>query len=362
MADDGDVLALTRKINVWNLHDIPSMSVTRPFQAGLGTLSCLPPEMRSKIWQELFKPDQPTKSKNGISECSAMQPFASSDPTPQTIYKKRMISILLTSAQLYRETFLELYRQTTLIICFNRDHHNPNATAPHCGTTFYTHINGVCVARDFAKTDLSRFGSIKLSIQLPPDTKIVSAGLPIESFLDDHDLITMLANFKRFCQLVLWCQWYKPLQSACPPVFAISVRLDTGTCVEPNRHAAHLRFWMGFIFTTKLINHIAIIKNIDLDDITINVDIKLLCIDHREMQRGLGSLIQELTSRSTSGGVAARKLSKAITMKIYLFVCNPVPGPGPPASSFRRDVLVRFCSSAEGEMKATAYAFGPIYR
>ena len=343
MANDSDILALVRKINVWSFHAAPSMPLTRPFQHGLGTLNCLPPEIRSRIWQELFQSDSPTEMKDALPQCSAQQQLPSNDPVQQTKCKTSIISILFASAQLYRETFPELYRHHKLIICFSRDHHHQTATARNLGAVFHSHVNRECVPRDFIRTDLSRFRRIELSIHLPPDTDMNRFRPPRRSPMNDRDLNTVQADLRRFCQLVRWCQWSKPLQPASWPGFSFSVTLDASCIVEPDPLKVCLRHAVGLMFVGKLLGEMTVIKDISLQDVTINVVFKLRC-DDGYLRRTMCEPFQHMMS--TRRKVADDECRYAAILHCHLQIS--CAGDRAPAYESKRDISVRYRAPVKG--------------
>lgn len=168
--------------------DNPVYSPARPLQPGLGNFGFLPPEIRSKIWQEYFYLDSPAQSTCDTLACSAQRSSCTPDAFPAIENEKRKVSILRTSGQLYRETLGELYHHRNLTVCFDRDHHNHDSTAPNCETIFHTTMNGTCISRDFCHTDFSRFESTSPSVQIPPNTDFSRIPLNTKPSIDDFNL------------------------------------------------------------------------------------------------------------------------------------------------------------------------------
>ncbi|KAI4281306.1 MAG: hypothetical protein L6R38_003802 [Xanthoria sp. 2 TBL-2021] len=205
----------------------------QPVQSGLGTLSVLPPEIRSKIWQLLFDPNAP-KFRPRIYK---PQLLGHADPVED---RKQMIlsmlqadnrsnllpdlnldnlAILRTSKQLHDELLGDLYRNRTLQFCFDNNEHGLLLhRLVGKSTDYYIRLGGFCVARDFANTDFSMFTSIHLDIELP------SNECSLEKM---KDLRTHLGESSELIQA--WqSRKYHKTQRKCPQI-DIAIRLHKGT-------------------------------------------------------------------------------------------------------------------------------------
>ncbi|KAI4218584.1 MAG: hypothetical protein LQ349_008651 [Xanthoria aureola] len=249
--------------------DNPVYSPARPLQPGLGHFGFLPPEIRSKIWQEYFNLDSPAKSTYDTLACSAQRSSSSPDAFPAIANEKRKVSILRTSGQLYRETLGELYHHRNLSICFDRDHRDHDSTSPNCETIFHTTMNGTCISRDFCHTDFSRFESISLSVRIPPNTDFWKPRM------DDINLEMIWEGFKRFCLLVRQCQCSKPPQHAPWPTFDVTVRVEQDTVGESGPHEDYIRCVLVSLYVLRLLVEMTILESVDLQHTTVNVDLKL---------------------------------------------------------------------------------------
>ncbi|KAL8666786.1 MAG: hypothetical protein Q9168_007414 [Polycauliona sp. 1 TL-2023] len=283
MADDPAISNLISKINVWSLRSKPSMPLTRPFQPGLGDFSPLPPEIRSKIWEEYFRVHSST-------ECTCI-PFSKTgnpeDAAQGTRCNEHQIAILLTSKQLYHEAEAELYRHRHIRICFNCFHAEHSSAPPPNGTTFYTTIDGVCVPRNFVNADFSRFESVSLLVHLPPDTDLSKVHPPPKTILDDYHQNATILEVRRFCQLVQWCQWSKPSHYDAWPVFDVTVQLDQSAVPNPDSDNGALRIILSHTSTHSLMEEMAAIRTINLETtvITINLKVRLTVESVREQLR-----------------------------------------------------------------------------
>ena len=249
--------------------DNPVDSLARPLQPGLGNFGFLPPEIRSKIWQEYFELDSPAKSARDTLACSAQQSSSSPDALPAIENEKRKVSILRTSGQLYRETLGELYHHRNLSICFDRDHRDHDSTAPNCESIFHTTMNGTCVSRDFCHTDFSRFESISLSVRIPPNTDFRKPRM------DDINLEMIWEGFKRFCLLVRQCQCSKPPQHAPWPTFDVTVKVEQDTVGESDPDSDSICCVLVSLYVLQLLVEMTILESVDLQHTTVNVDLTL---------------------------------------------------------------------------------------
>ncbi|KAL8926097.1 MAG: hypothetical protein Q9172_001925 [Xanthocarpia lactea] len=179
------------------------------FQPGLGTLSCLPPEVRSEIWQQLFLDATPN-----TPECRPdiywPEPLTTiqDDIETRTARRKRRIlfvleavrqpellpdrqrdylAIMRTSKQLHVEVDGDFYRNRTLTFCFDINQHS--LLLQRIGgkpTDYYITLGNICVARDFANTDFSKFKALHLDIELPSNVcsldKLKDLGTHLEEF------------------------------------------------------------------------------------------------------------------------------------------------------------------------------------
>ena len=256
--------------------DNPVYSPARPLQPGLGIFGFLPPEIRSKIWQEYFNLDRPAKSRYDTLACSAQRSSSSPDAFPAIENEKRKVSILRTSGQLYRETLGELYHHRNLGICFDRDHRDHDSTAPNCESIFHTTMNGTCISRDFCHTDFSRFESISLSVQIPPDTDFSTIQLEPKASMDENNLKMIWEDFKRFCLLVHKWQCSNPPRHAPWPVFDVTVEHEQNTVGRSNPAEDYCCCILVPLFTLELLLEMTILENVDLQHTTVNVHLKLL--------------------------------------------------------------------------------------
>ncbi|KAI4218893.1 MAG: hypothetical protein L6R36_008693, partial [Xanthoria steineri] len=249
--------------------DNPVGSPARPLQPGLGNFGFLPPEIRSKIWQEYFNLDSPARSTCDTLACSAQRSSCSPDAFPAMVNEKRKVSILRTSGQLYRETIGELYHHRNLSICFDRDHRDHGSTAPNWETIFHTTMDGICISRDFCHTDFSRFESISLFVQIPPNTDFRKPSM------DDLNLEMIWEGFKRFCLLVRQCQCSKPSQHVPWPTFDVTVRVEQDTLGGSDPDYDYICCVVVLLYVLRLLVEMTILESVDLQHTTVNVDLKL---------------------------------------------------------------------------------------
>ncbi|KAL8685982.1 MAG: hypothetical protein Q9224_005595 [Gallowayella concinna] len=193
-----------------------SRSTDHVSHQGLGTLSIIPPEIRSEIWQQLFlhavprvakiRPQvyeslnlqfapQPTEE-HWKTKCRKQKALASLEASKHSVqaqdFTLSTLSIMCASKSLCNEVMGEFYRNRTLIVCFNCNEHSLILEREEGKLTwFYTKIGDVCVARDFSDTDLSKFVSIHLEIELPSDE---CSGKKLE------DLTTHMGEFVELLQ------------------------------------------------------------------------------------------------------------------------------------------------------------------
>ncbi|KAL9631033.1 MAG: hypothetical protein Q9204_004422 [Flavoplaca sp. TL-2023a] len=176
----------------------------QPSQSGLGTLSVLPPEIRSEIWKELFQQSAPTPrpciydtgdgdifstgKRRAYRKARILSMIHTMDqPNSLESCPHGNIAILRASKQLYGEIGADLYHNRTLHFCFDNNRHGLLLQrAQNKPTYYYVVLGGHCVARDFANTDFSRFKSLHLGIELPsndsPSDKLYDLKLDIEQF------------------------------------------------------------------------------------------------------------------------------------------------------------------------------------
>ncbi|KAL8991714.1 MAG: hypothetical protein Q9169_007716 [Polycauliona sp. 2 TL-2023] len=250
MADDAEISALITKIDVWTLRPIPPMPINQPFQPGLGDFSSLPPEIRSKIWEEYFRVD------------------SSSEHT----------CIPFSKRKLYDEASAALYRHRHIRLCFNCLHAENNGalTATKSdGSTFYTTVNGVCIPRNLLNADISRFQSISLLVHLPPDTDLSKICPAPKSPLIDGNLKAIWEDVTKFCELVRWCHWSKPPQHGPWPNFDIEFRLDQSAVRKPEPDRGELRFDACERFVCLVLYEITRSQFLDLENTIINVNLKV---------------------------------------------------------------------------------------
>ncbi|KAI4273889.1 MAG: hypothetical protein LQ337_004324 [Flavoplaca oasis] len=176
----------------------------QPSQSGLGTLSVFPPEIRSEIWKELFQQSAPipqpciydtgdgdilSSGKRRAYRKARILSMIHTIDQPNTLESclHGNLAILRASKQLYREIGADLYRNRTIHFCFDNNRHGLLLQrAQNKATYYYVVLGGHCVARDFAKTDFSRFKSLHLDIELPsnesPSDKLYDLKLDIGQF------------------------------------------------------------------------------------------------------------------------------------------------------------------------------------
>ncbi|KAL8913712.1 MAG: hypothetical protein Q9171_001562 [Xanthocarpia ochracea] len=160
------------------------------FQPGLGTLSCLPPEVRSGIWQQLFLHATPNlpECRPDIYELDCLANIEFDAEFRSELRKQRILpmleavqqsellpdrqqdnlAILRTSKQLHGEVDGDFHRNRTITFCFDNNQHS--LLLQRIGgkpTDYYITLGNICVARDFANTDFSKFTALHLDIELP---------------------------------------------------------------------------------------------------------------------------------------------------------------------------------------------------
>ncbi|KAL9012393.1 MAG: hypothetical protein Q9180_009100 [Flavoplaca navasiana] len=209
----------------------------QPFQPGLGTLGILPPEIRSEIWQELFKQSSPkpqpciyeTADSDIIDDdeqrayrkariLSSMTPTRDR-PNPLPSNHKGNLAILGASKQLYGEIGGDLYRNRTLHICFDNNEHGllPQRLEGKL-TEYYVRLDGFCLAKNLAHTDFSMFNSLHLDIELPSN---------VCSRDKMADLVNDLEDFTAHIQ-VWQSRKYPTSRKRCPQI-GIDIRLHQVT-------------------------------------------------------------------------------------------------------------------------------------
>ncbi|KAI4226631.1 MAG: hypothetical protein L6R40_008272 [Gallowayella cf. fulva] len=173
---------------------------TSPFQPGLGTLSKVPPEIRSQIWQELFTHSE--------------------------------LSILRASKQLHEEAEEDLYRNQSLTFRLD-DTWDPTALGVKSSTTHYTKFNDVYAWRDLQNVNLSRFRSIELDIETPKNDRT-----SLERFEK------LVKGVERFVQCLQAWQTWRIRSDLIPrlPAIEVTVRLHHGTKVYRSRGSGN-RWW-----------------------------------------------------------------------------------------------------------------------
>ncbi|KAI4281296.1 MAG: hypothetical protein L6R38_003791 [Xanthoria sp. 2 TBL-2021] len=165
--------------------DFISCLPSRPFQAGLGSLSVLPPEIRLQIWEIII----PTTNFRIKLEPEQLQRLKNSDlPKVEDI---NTLGLLRTSKQIHDEIDTQFYRNRSLAVIFTttrdpsaRGVNIRKAQSSNPGLILDgTYSSGVLRFINFAK-----FTSIKLLIELPG---------PISGMIDFQDLADSTWRFSR---------------------------------------------------------------------------------------------------------------------------------------------------------------------
>lgn len=144
--------------------DLISCLPSRPFQAGLGSLSVLPPEIRLQIWEIII----PTTNFRLKLEPEQLQRLTNSDlPKVEDI---NTLGLLRASKQIHDEIDTQFYHNRSLAVIFTTTR-DPSARGVNFGKALSsnpglildgTYSSGVLRFINFAK-----FTSIKLLIELP---------------------------------------------------------------------------------------------------------------------------------------------------------------------------------------------------
>ncbi|KAL8771448.1 MAG: hypothetical protein Q9209_003116 [Squamulea sp. 1 TL-2023] len=198
---------------------IPLSLDHQQYQPGLGTLSLLPIEVRSKVWQ-MYLPMLD----------SAIQGKPSLDPRRQRPLsrKEEALGCLRASQQLYHEVSAEFYRNRTLTINFSCDHHLGSTPGMLRPTVFFVRFQSSSAARNLEHINFSAFASVELDIELPDNMKVY------------YELGIHLGEF---VQLI--SKWQSSMKSkpTCPPMH-IAVRLHPNTearrVAQPNEWVSQI--------------------------------------------------------------------------------------------------------------------------
>ncbi|KAL8874931.1 MAG: hypothetical protein Q9198_006643 [Flavoplaca austrocitrina] len=134
------------------------------FQPGLGSLSALPPEIRSKIWELVL----PT-----TDDCFDLEPLSIRFfvvAAMQQVRRRNALAIIRASKQLHKEVNTQFYQRRGLAIVFTTADNIPlrrPGDSRQRWTTSGVVVNSVEQAQSFAATNFANFFSIMLMIELP---------------------------------------------------------------------------------------------------------------------------------------------------------------------------------------------------
>ncbi|KAL8877544.1 MAG: hypothetical protein Q9192_008646 [Flavoplaca navasiana] len=134
------------------------------FQPGLGSLSVLPPEIRSKIWELVL----PT-----TDDCFDLQPLSIRSfvvAAIQQVKRRNALAITRASKQLHKEANTQFYQRRGLAIVFTTADNIPLQRPGDSGQRWRTSgvvVNCIELAQSFAATNFANFFSIMLMIELP---------------------------------------------------------------------------------------------------------------------------------------------------------------------------------------------------
>ncbi|KAL8887961.1 MAG: hypothetical protein Q9215_004545 [Flavoplaca cf. flavocitrina] len=134
------------------------------FQPGLGSLSALPPKIRSKIWELVL----PT-----TDDCFNLEPLSIRFfvvAAMQQVRRRNALAIIRASKQLHKEVNTQFYQRRGLAIVFTTADNIPlqrPGDSRQRWTTSGVVVNSVEQAQSFAATNFANFFSIMLMIELP---------------------------------------------------------------------------------------------------------------------------------------------------------------------------------------------------
>ncbi|KAI4273881.1 MAG: hypothetical protein LQ337_004316 [Flavoplaca oasis] len=134
------------------------------FQPGLGSLSVLPPEIRSKIWQLVL----PT-----TNDCFDLEPLSIRSyvvAAMQQVKRRNALAIVRASKQLHKEVNTQFYQRRSLVTIFTTADNIPLQQSDYSRQRWRKSgvvVNSIEVAQSFAATNFANFFLIMLMIELP---------------------------------------------------------------------------------------------------------------------------------------------------------------------------------------------------
>ncbi|KAI4218433.1 MAG: hypothetical protein L6R40_008774 [Gallowayella cf. fulva] len=257
---------------------MPSQLSLHSFQPGLGTLSVIPPEIRSGIWQQLFLNAIPTTPRKRPEVYESRLTFMLED-REQRMQKVLSIvetcqhsidhpqdhlSVLRASKQLYAEIERDLYHNRTLTVCFDCNEHSLIFERVQGKlTSFYIKLGNICVARELANLNFAKFVSINMLIEVP-------SKLGGQEKLED--LATHLDEFATLIRT-----WQYSIRTGTPrpcPKIHVAIRLHESSPIQdhlwiPVKGAGGFRWDFDLYHIDRLVSPLTKIRN--AKDATINI-------------------------------------------------------------------------------------------
>ncbi|KAL9631575.1 MAG: hypothetical protein Q9204_004174 [Flavoplaca sp. TL-2023a] len=167
------------------------------FQPGLGSLSVLPPEIRSKIWALVL----PT-----TDDCFDLESLSKRFRVVEQVKRRNALAVVRASKQLYKEVNTQFYHRRGLAIVFTTAENIPLQGPQDSGPRWRASgvvVNSIEMAQNFAATNFANFFMIMLMIELPH---------PVGSKAVMDRLVSYIQSFSRCLQdwqerlgLCMWC-------------------------------------------------------------------------------------------------------------------------------------------------------------
>ncbi|KAL8754582.1 MAG: hypothetical protein Q9199_004250 [Rusavskia elegans] len=201
-----------------DLNNLASRRRCHPFQPGLGSLSVLPPEIRSQIW-EIALPK--------TNDCFELEPLETRSWTvlaTRQVKRRNTLGFARASKQLYEEVIAQFFHKRSLAVVFTtadylllsrqRDSWQPWTSMRGMM------VNSIGLARSFSATNFANFASIKLLIELPH---------PISIGNDIKQLVGYVQSFSLCVQ-----NWQEGLglHSSCPSINVVLYTRPTSDIKE----------------------------------------------------------------------------------------------------------------------------------
>ncbi|KAL8643277.1 MAG: hypothetical protein Q9226_008410 [Calogaya cf. arnoldii] len=142
-----------------------NLAFGHPFHPGLGSLSTLPPEIRSQIWEKVLPK---------TDKCFSLEPLKNRNWTVLATRQakgRQTLAFARASKHLYREIIAQFFHKRSLAVIFTTaqfcqlEHRQDNGQ--QCTSMRGIMVNSEKLAKSFSATNFADFDSIKLLIEVP---------------------------------------------------------------------------------------------------------------------------------------------------------------------------------------------------